>query len=206
MAAALCVLGACSHSDPAKAPDETVAQAVASDAPDPSAAASDAAPPVAAATAAPSGDCRLIDTASVEKAMHDSVASVKVDATSCDFRFKVAPTDLTVEYDASGGADDLNILRNTVAGASGAMNGAVAAASSAAPGVAKMAAGIVALSTPRGLPVLGDDQFASGGVATFLGVRRGDAYVQISVVALPDGVDPWSATADLVRETFANQH
>jgi len=192
MAAALCVLGACSHSASAtNASDQTVAQADASE---------------AAATAAPSGSCTLIDTASVEKAMHESVDTVKVDSTSCDFSFKAVPTDLTIEYDPSGGANQLDILRKTVGVAGGAMNGAVAAASSAAPGVAKMAAGMVAMSTPQGLPNLGDDQFASGGVASFLGVRRGDAYVQISAVALPDGVDQWPALADLVRETFANRH
>ncbi len=82
----------------------------------------------------------------------------------------------------------------------------LSAAASAAPN-GQMAAGVVTASTPRGMPKLGDDQFASGpSPALFLGVRRGDAYVQISGAAMPDNMDAWAAAADLVRETFANQH
>jgi hypothetical protein len=212
--AALCLLGACSHGDSAsKAQDQSVAQSAASDAPATEASPSDAPDPatspavdVAAATGVPSGGCSLIDAASVEKVVHLSVDTVKVDADSCDFSFKTAATDVTVQFDASDGANDLDILRKTVAGASGAMNGAVNAVASVAPGIAKMGAGIVSAGTPRGIPNLGDDQFAYGPSPTlFLGVRRGDAYVQISGVAIPDGVDPFAAAAELVRETFAKQ-
>jgi hypothetical protein len=186
--AALCFLGACSHGDSASnAQSQTdVQSAAASDAP----------------TAAPSGSCTLIDNASVEKAMHDRVATVKVDHDSCEFGFKTLWTDLTVEFDAQGGAHELDILRQTVGTATGALN----SAASAAPN-GQMAAGVVTASTPRGIPKLGDDQFASGpSPALFLGVRRGDAYVQISGAAMPDNLDAWEAAADLVRETFANQH
>ncbi len=134
--------------------------------------------------------------------MHDSVDTVTVDNDSCDFRFKTVATDLTVEYHAQDGEHELDILRQTVGTATGALN----AAASAAPN-GQMAAGVVTASTPRGLPTLGDDQFASGpSPALFLGVRRGDAYVQISGAAMPDNLDAWAAAADLVRETFANQH
>jgi len=229
--AALCILGACSHGDSgSKAQDQTSVGSAASDAPASSGDASDApatdasgsaapdsaaspvadaadstASPVAdaaAPTAAPSGSCTLIDRASVEKAIHDSVDTVKVDNDSCDFRFKTLATDLTVEFDAQDGAHELDLLRQDV----GMATGALKAAASAAPN-GGMAAGVVTASTPRGLPTLGDDQFAYGSSLTlFLGVRRGDAYVQISGVAMPDNVDPWAAAADLVRETFANQH
>jgi hypothetical protein len=223
--AALCVLGACSHGDSSSnAQDQTDVQSAASDAPAssgdasgaaatdasasaaPDSAASDsAASPVAdvaAPTSAPSGDCRLIDRSSVEKAMHDSVDTVKVDNDSCDFRFKTLATDLTVEFDAQGGANELDTLKQSVGMATGALKAAVSAAPNG-----QMAAGVVTASTPRGIPTLGDDQFAYGSSLTlFLGVRRGDAYVQISGVAMPDNVDPWAVAADLVRETFANQH
>jgi hypothetical protein len=218
--AALCFLGACTHGDSASnARDQTDVQSAASGAPassgDASAAPSSdasaseapdsATSPVteaAAPTAAPSGSCTLIDKASVEKAMHDSVDTVTVDNDSCDFRFKTVATDLTVEYHAQDGEHELDILRQTVGTATGALN----AAASAAPN-GQMAAGVVTASTPRGLPTLGDDQFASGpSPALFLGVRRGDAYVQISGAAMPDNLDAWAAAADLVRETFANQH
>jgi hypothetical protein len=217
--AALCILSACSHGDSASnAQNQTDVQSAASDAPassgdaasapatDATSAAPDsAASPVAdvaAPTVAPSGSCTLIDRASVEKAMHDSVDTVTVDHDSCDFRFKTLATDLTVEFDAQDGAHELDLLRQTV----GAATGALSAAASAAPN-GQMAAGVVTASTPRGMPKLGDDQFESGpSPALFLGVRRGDAYVQISGAAMPDSVDPWAAAADLVRETFANQH
>ena len=217
--AALCILSACSHGDAASnAQNQTDVQSAASDAPassgdaasapatDATSAAPDsAASPVAdvaAPTVAPSGSCTLIDKASVEKAMHDSVDTVTVDHDSCDFRFKTLATDLTVEFDAQDGAHELDLLRQTV----GAATGALSAAASAAPN-GQMAAGVVTASTPRGMPKLGDDQFESGpSPALFLGVRRGDAYVQISGAAMPDSVDPWAAAADLVRETFANQH
>jgi hypothetical protein len=218
--AALCIFGACSHGNSASnAQDQTDVQSAASDAPASSGDASAAAAtdvsaseapdsgtsPVAdaaAPTAAPSGSCTLIDKASVEKVMHDTVATVTVDHDSCDFRFKTLWTDLTVEFDAQGGADDLDTLKQSVGMASGALN----AAASAAPN-GQMAAGVVSASTPRGIPKLGDDQFAFGpSPALFLGVRRGDAYVEISGAAMPDSVDPWAAAADLVRETFANQH
>ena len=212
MMAALGILGACSHGDSASnAQDQAVVQNAASDAPAPSGDASDApdsaTSPIAdaaAPTGAPSGGCRLIDAASVGKVMHASVDTVKVDANSCDFSFKTVATNLTVEFDAQGGAGDLDLLKKTVTGVTGALNGA---ASGAPPGIARMAPGLVTASTPRGIPKLGDDQFASGpSPALFLGVRRGDTYVQISGAAMPDGVDPWAAAADLVRETFANQH
>jgi hypothetical protein len=206
--ATLCFLGACSHGDSASnAQTQTDVQSAASDAPDASAteAPDSVASPVAdaaAPTAAPSGACSLIDKAAVEKAMHDSVDTVKVDADSCDFRFKTLVTDLTVEFDAQDGAHELDILRQTVGTATGALNGAASAAPNG-----QMAAGVVTASAPRGIPKLGDDQFASGpSPALFLGVRRGDAYVQISGAAMPDNLDAWAAAADLVRETFANQH
>ncbi len=218
--AALCLLGACSHGDSgSNAQNQTSVGSAASDAPASSGDASDApatdasgsaapdseASPVAdaaAPTAAPSGSCTLIDRASVEKAMHDSVDTVKVDNDSCDFRFKTLPTDLTVEFDAQDGAHELDILRQTVGAATGALNAAVSAAPNG-----QMAAGVVTASTPRGMPKLGDDQFESGpSPALFLGVRRGDAYVQISGAAMPDNLDAWAAAADLVRETFAQQH
>jgi hypothetical protein len=216
--AALCILGACSHGDSgSNAQDQTSVGSAASDAPASSGDASDAPATDASGSAAPdsaaspvadaadstaSGSCTLIDRASVEKAIHDSVDTVKVDNDSCDFRFKTLATDLTVEFDAQDGAHELDLLRQDV----GMATGALKAAASAAPN-GGMAAGVVTASTPRGLPTLGDDQFAYGSSLTlFLGVRRGDAYVQISGVAMPDNVDPWAAAADLVRETFANQH
>jgi hypothetical protein len=218
--AALCILGACSHGNSSSnAQDQTDVQSAASDAPASSGDASgapaadasaseapeSAASPVAdvaAPTVAPSGSCTLIDRASVEKAMHDSVDTVTVDSDSCDFRFKTLPTDLTVEFHAQDGAHELDILRQTVGAATGALNAAVSAAPNG-----QAAAGVVTASTPRGMPKLGDDQFASGpSPALFLGVRRGDAYVQISGAAMPDNLDAWEAAADLVRETFANQH
>ena len=217
--AALCILSACSHGDSASnAQNQTDVQSAASDAPassgdaasapatDATSAAPDsAASPVAdvaAPTVAPSGSCTLIDRASVEKAMHDSVDTVTVDHDSCDFRFKTLATDLTVEFDAQDGAHELDILRQTVGTPTGALN----SAASAAPN-GQMAAGVVTASTPRGIPKLGDDQFAFGPSPTlFLGVRRGDAYVEISGAAMPDNLDAWAAAADLVRETFANQH
>jgi hypothetical protein len=218
--AALCILSACSHGGSASnAQNQTDAQSAASDAPTSSGDASSApetdasasaapdamASPVAdaaAPTAVPSGSCTLIDRASVEKAMHDSVDTVTVDSDSCDFRFKTLPTDLTVEFDAHDGAHELDTLRQTVGTATGALNAAVSAAPNG-----QMAAGVVTSSTPHGMPVLGDDQFESGpSPALFLGVRRGDAYVQISGAAIPDNLDAWAAAADLVRETFANQH
>jgi hypothetical protein len=209
--AALCALGACSHDDSAsKAQDQSAAQAAASDAPATSGDAPDsAASPVAdvaAPTDAPSGACSLIDSASVEKVLHLSVDTVKVDADSCEFSFKSAFTNVTVQFDASDGANELDILRKTVAGASGAMNGAVNAVASAAPGIAQMGSAIVSSGTPSGIPKLGDDQFAYGPSPTlFLGVLRGDSYVQISAVGMPNGMDPFAAAAELVRETFAKQ-
>jgi hypothetical protein len=228
--AALFLLGACSHDDSAsKAQDQSAVQTAASGAQAPGAEESDtpaadgdassaAAPDsgssdapdsatspvadVAAPTAAPSGGCRLIDSASVEKAMHDRVDTVTENTTSCDFTFKIAPTHLTVEYDAAGGADDLDLLRKTVGGATSTLN----AAASAAPVAPGLTAGVVSGGTPS-VPKLGDDQFAFGPFpALFLGVRRGDTYVQISGAAMPNGLDAWAAAVDLVRETFANQH
>jgi hypothetical protein len=222
--AALCLVGACSHDDSAsKSQVQNAVQSAASDAPAaPGADASSAAAPdssssdapgsatspvadVTAPTSASSGACRIIDSASVEKAMHDSVKTVTEDANSCVFTFKTAWAQLTVEYDASGGADNLDLLRNTVAGAAGALK----AAASAAPVAPGLTAGVVSAGTPS-VPKLGDDQFAFGpSPALFLGVRRGDAYVEIDEsggAPMPNGLDPWAAASDLVRATFANQH
>jgi hypothetical protein len=226
--AAFFLLGGCSHGDSAStSQDQTAAQSATSagpasqsnaadapateaspsDAPDsPASPVADAVAPTDAPSGAPSGACTLIDTATVEKVLRLSVDTVKTDADSCDFSFKRAFTNVTVQFDASDGANDLDILRKTVGAASGAMNGAVNAVASAAPGIARMGAGIVSPGAPGGIPKLGDDQFAYGPSPTlFLGVLRGDSYVQISGVAMPDGMDPFAAAAELVRETFAHQ-